>query len=567
MRANRVGSLIFAGLFLVLLAAAAAGLVRAEPPRIYAITHARLVAAPGRVIEGGTIVIRDGLIEAVGQGLEAPADAYVIDGTGKTVTAGFIDACTGIGQKSEPQEPPAGKAGGRQGMPEESKTPPGPVHPNSRIRPERKVVDSLVAEAMQFEKHREMGFTSALTLPSTGIFRGQAALINLGDGSPSEMIVNGSVAQVIAFERGRFGQGYPTSLMGSIAAVRQTLRDARRHDIWAKRYEADPTGIKRPEYVPALQRLEGAVAGSETVLFDITDSSDVSRALEITSEFSLDAVLIGAGLESLQTGLLDALVASGAGVILPLAYPDKPKVDDPDEALGVSRRKLEEWDAAPENPARVHAAGIPFALGTCRLERPKEFPANLRKAVERGLPADAALAALTVTPARFFGVGGSLGTLEAGKIANVTVFDAPEEDGGVFHEKAKVTHLFVDGVKFEIEQKKTKGDPDAVVDPRGTWSITFTAGGRTTTRVWKIEGEKGAYTGTAETGSGTADFTSVSLAGNVMTVVMPAREGRPSQELVVVITGEKLEGEGDLANGMSYAIKGARTSRPDGGVK
>jgi len=293
----------------------------------------------------------------------------------------------------------------------------------------------------------------------------------------------------------------------------------------------------------------------------------MSRALEVTREFSIDAIFIGAGLEVLEAGLLDALVAADTRVILPLDYPEKPKVDDADEAFGVSLRDLERWDAAPENPARVHDAGISIALGTCRLESPKEFRSSLRKAIERGLPADAALAALTATPAQFFGVAGSLGTLESGKIANVVVFDVPTEGGSVFDEKTRATHVFVDGVKFEIEQKKSKGDPDAVVDPRGTWSITFDIAGRSMNREWVIAGEKEAYTGTAETGSGTVDFTSVSLGGNEMTVVLPARGDRPSQELVVVITGENLEGSGEFPNGMSYSLKGTRTSGPEGGVR
>src|SRR5678816_3139113 len=127
----------------------------AEKPRVFAITGARVVIAPGQVLDGGTVVLRDGLIEAVGKGVTPPADAWVIDGSGKTITAGFIDACADIGQKKT--ETPGGA--GQQAPAPQRETPPGPVHPISRIHAERKAVDLLVVDAAAFEKHRGIGFT------------------------------------------------------------------------------------------------------------------------------------------------------------------------------------------------------------------------------------------------------------------------------------------------------------------------------------------------------------------------------------------------------------------------
>ena len=196
-----------------------------------------------------------------------------------------------------------------------------------------------------------------------------------------------------------------------------------------------------------------------------------------------------------------------------------------------------------------------------------EFPARLRKALDRGLGAQTALAALTTEPARVLGLERVLGTIEAGKIANVVVWDgAPDGERGVFDEKAKPSSVFVDGVKFDIEQKKSKGDPGAKVDPRGTWSIQLTVGGRTLTRTWTITGSSGDYAGTAETQRGVVTFSSVKLAGNEMTVVMPADGNRPSQELTVIITGEEMEGSGEFPGGTTYTVKGARTAGPEGGL-
>ncbi len=538
--------------------------VRAERPRVYAITGARVIVAPGRTIDNGTVVLRDGLIESAGGAAAAPADAFVIDATGMTVTAGFIDACTDIAQKKAEGPGEGARGGFRAGPPP---APPGPVHPIARVHPEDRVVDTLVTDARAFEKHRAMGFTTALTLPSSGIFRGEAALIELGDGPVPDNILKAEAGQVLAFEHGGFGEGYPTSLMGSIAAVRQAILDTRRQTLWESRYAANPSGMQRPEGFAAFDALEATAGGDELAIFDVPESENVARALELSSELSLDSLIIGSGLESTRLGLVAALAQSHRPIILPLAYPEKPKVENPDEALDTSLEDLEAWDAAPGNPEALHEAGVPFAFGTCRLSGANEFPERLRKAIDRGLTADAALAALTVQPARFLGVDGTLGTIEPGKIANVVVFDgAPSDGAGVFDKKSAARYVFVDGIKYDIEKKKSKGDPNARVDPRGSWSVTFTIGSRTINRAWTIAGTEGAWSGTAETQSGTVSFTSVKLAGNEMTVVLPASGDRPSQEIVVVITGGSLEGEGEFPGGMSYSVKGSRTSGPDGGA-
>ncbi|HET9480569.1 MAG TPA: amidohydrolase family protein, partial [Candidatus Polarisedimenticolia bacterium] len=478
----RAGIILFAAGVLIAAIGAESGPAHSGPPGIYAITGARLIARPGAVVEDATIVIRDGLIEAAGRGVTAPADAFVIEAAGRTVTAGFIDACTDIGQKKA--EAPAESGSPRPGPRE---TPPGPVHPIARVRAERRAIDALIADDAAFDKHRALAFTSALTLPQGGVFRGQAALINLGGGPPSRNIVTAQAGQVIAFERGGFGQGYPTSLMGAIATVRQTLLDARRHELWRTRYASDPAGLPRPDHVAAFEALGPSASGGSRVIFDVTESADTARALAVAAEFRLDAILIGSGFEHIERGALAELRASGHPAILPLAFPEKPKVDDPDAALGVSLRELERWDQAPAAPARFVEAGVPIALGTCRLSTAAEFPARLRKAIGRGLSPDAALAALTSEPARMLGVDRIVGTVEAGKIANLVVFDGVPVGGeGIFSEKAKPVHVFVDGVKHDIEQKKSKGDPNARVDPRGTWSVTFSFGSRDVTRVWTI---------------------------------------------------------------------------------
>jgi hypothetical protein len=375
------------------------------------------------------------------------------------------------------------------------------------------------------------------------------------------------VAQVVGFESGGFGQGYPSSLMGAIATVRQTLLDAKRQALWASRWEANPSGVQRPEFLPAWAALAPVAEGKKPVLFDVRDAGNVERALALTKELGLNTMILASGGESARHGTIEMLKAAQRPVILPLAYPEKPKVETADEALNVTLEALERWDAAPENPAKLSQAGVSFALGTCRLSSPTEFPANLRQAIERGLPAEVALAALTTIPAKMLGVESALGTVVPGHIANLVVWDgAADGPDGVFQEKVKPVIVFVDGTRFDIEQKKSKGDPNAKVDPRGTWSISYTIMGRPITRTWTITGKEGAYGGTAETQRGVVEFSSVTLVGNEMTVVLPGEGSRPSQELIVVITGEALEGTGEFpgpSGTVTYTIKGTRTAGPE----
>lgn len=532
----------------------------AERPRVYAITEARILTAPGQVIEDGTIVLRDGLIEAVGKDVKVPPDAVVIDGKGKTVHAGFIDACSDVGlRKTEggaPPSPGGGPGGGRPGS-GTPPPPPGAVHPITRFHPERRVLDDLGPNDRDLERHRGMGFTAALTVPSDGIFRGTSALITLGDRPVPESVVRADVAQHVAFERGSFAQGYPTSLMGSIAAIRQGLEDAKRHEVWEAHYHADPRGMKRPDLLSAYAPLSLAAAGRIPIVFDTDSPSNTLRALSLAREYDLDAIVVASGVDY---EIIDAIKASGRPVILPMSFPDKPDVDDADEALETETLALERYVGARSDAGKLAAAGVPVAVGTCRLKNMADFPVNLRKSIEAGLTAEAALAALTTTPAKLFGVEKSMGTLEAGKAADVVLLD-----GGIFGEKTKAVRVFVDGIEYPIEEKKPKGDPNAKVDPRGTWSVTFDVGGRTIARTWTIAGSPGAFEGTAETREGTVSFTSIRLSGNELTVVLPSPRGGGTQEITVIVIGESFEGSGEFPGGQSFTVKGTRTSGPQGG--
>ncbi len=542
---------------------------RAERPHVYALTNARIVVAPGKVIEKGTIILRDGLIEAVGTNVSIPADSVEIDASGKTVYAGLIDAHTTLGLRQPPATQPAGvPTTGRTpaalpGLGQRRETPPGAIHPLSRVRPETEVRDLLVpfeGDNKDAERYRNMGITTVLVVPESGVFRGESALINLKDAEPvTGLILRGRVAQHVAFDYGGgSSQGYPSSLMGAAAAIRQVLFDADRYFTWKNRYAAHPAGMKRPEYSSAFEALSGVLDRSRPVIFEINQNQDVLLADRLAREFNLNALIAGSGKE---WEMIDQIKATGRAMILPVAFPDKPKVEDADEALDTSVKDLRYFVYAPENPKRLHAAGIKFALSTHGLKNPVDFPKNMKRIIDAGLPPDAALAALTTVPAEMLGVSGILGTLEPGKIANLFV-----TDGELFNEKTKIKEIFVDGHEYKVEEeKKPKGNPNAVVDPRGTWSVVYDLpGGRSFTRTWTIKGTKGNYSGTAETQRGTVEFSSVELEGDALTVALPG-PGGGSSSITVIVSGDSFEGTAEQGP-MKMSVRGTRTSGPGGGV-
>ncbi len=546
-------ALVLAGL--LVLASAAVPAEASQQRQAWAITGATVIISPGNSIENATVVLRDGLIEAVGAEVPAPPDARLIDGAGMTVYAGWIDAASEVAiRESETAATPApGTRGGRGGAAQLQMLELGAPGVNARVHPDFVQADSLTNEDARIESFREAGFTAALVLPSDGIYRGQSVLVALREADPEEMVLRDRVTQTVGFSTGGFGRGYPSSSMGVIALIRQVLLDTQRQATWENSYENDPTGLPRPDANPAYTALIPALAGDQQVVFDAANTRDAKRALKIAGEFGLVPVIKGNGNEY---EMAEALAAAGAAVIVPVDYPDRPSAGDNEDAnLDISFEALRRWEAAPGNAAALHRAGVSFAFTANGLQ-PGEFAASIRKAIDAGLPADAALAAVTTTPAAMFGVDAILGTIEPGKIANIVV-----ASGAPFAEDTDVRHVFVDGVHTAVEAEAPgRGgqgeDASGPVEPRGTWAVTMGNADFSMDMTWNIAGEAGAYTGSVDG----EPFERVTLRGNQLSVTMPSPMGG-SFTVDVTLQGDSLAG-GFSVEGYSMDVSGRRTSGP-----
>jgi imidazolonepropionase-like amidohydrolase len=443
-------------------------------PRVYALTNARLVTAPGKVVEGGTLVVRDGRIEAAGRGITAPPDAVVRDLGGRTVYPGFIDLFSSYGISGT--------------LPAPAQAPGGPRNWNPAVHPEQRAAELFRPDEKAAEPLRRNGFTTVLTFPQDGFFRGSGALVLLSTVPAGKAVLAGDPALAMSFTRGSANPGrgveaYPASLMGGIALVRQTLLDALWYGRAHQAYGRSPAGQDAPETDLALEALEPCAAGRKTVILATSSELDLLRAAKLAREFSLRLWAVGSGTEYRR---IEAVKAAGLRLILPLNFPDPPDVSTPARELEVSLRDLKYWDIAPENPGRLDAAGVELALTASGLEKPEDFLARLRTAVKRGLPADRALAALTTAPASWLGKENLLGSLEPGRLASFIV-----TDGDLFEEKTRIIETWVAGERYEIK-------PEPLAAVIGKWEIALKTGEREQAGTLKVSGDPAHLTAELE---------------------------------------------------------------------
>ncbi|HTQ55480.1 MAG TPA: amidohydrolase family protein [Bryobacteraceae bacterium] len=422
---------------LLALLAAGASLVFAQASGPIALRGARIVTVSGPVLEKGTVLLRNGLIEAVGENVDIPKDAWVIDGQGLTVYPGLIDALSTVGLPETPaqsgaprSESPTPTRFGAQG-------PAMPVEQGPEFRPFTttwvRAADLLNPADKRIEETRSAGFTSVVTFPATGIFAGEGAFLNLSGEKQGRMVVASPVGQYVTLTTHGFGT-YPGSLMGVIAYIRQLSLDADHYQLEMQAYTAHRAGQKRPNYDRAVEGL----LESPRLLYPADDAKQLDRMLRFAAELKRPAVLYG-GHQAYQVPELVA--KSGTPLLVNLKWPEKAKDSDPDEEE--SYRVLEMRERAPSAPAALEKAGAQFAFYTGGTPA-KDLRKAVKRALDAGLTEAGAIRALSLNAAQIYGVGDRVGSIDAGKIANLLV-----TKGDFFDEKSKVEYVFIDGVKYE----------------------------------------------------------------------------------------------------------------------
>jgi len=512
--------------------------LRGNPAGYHALVGARVVTAPGQVLTNATIVVRNGMVAAVGAGMAPPAGARVWDLKGLTVYPGFIDASADLGGDTPPQ-------GGDV----------GPTHWNPQVRAWFSTTANAKDDTTRRVSLRSLGFGTALAVPQQGIFRGTASVVNLGDEGIRERVLRPDLVQTVGFQRSfQLGGMYPNSAMGTVALMKQTFMDAEWYIRAWGAYETSGRSLLPPETSEALAALGKAVKGTQPVLFETTSEEEYLRAYKLAQDYKLTPWFRGSGQEY---RLIDVLKGRTQPLVVPLAFPDAPNVSSPEAAAGASLADLRHWYLAPTNPAQLAAAGVPFAITADGLQSLQQFLPNLRTAVARGLAPDKALAALTTTPATMLGIDKTHGTIAVGKVANLVV-----SEGDLFTEEAAVRDVWVQGKQYGVTRP-------AQIDPRGTWTITSDDQGTFKTATLRLDGPLARIRGTIEmAGRRPVNLTNVRVTTETgrLEASFP---GEPlGQEGALLLSGSVRDtsffGWLSLPNGTDARYRGSRTEAYEG---
>ncbi len=392
----------------------------------YAFTNATIVKDAQSTIKNATLLIRDGKIVAVGNNISIPKDAVVVDCKDKFLYPSLIDIYSDYGTPTQTPMQRTGFGGGQQAQLNTSTK--GAYGWNQAIKSEADAYKVFTADEAKAKALRDLGFGVVLTHVKDGIARGTGTLVTLANDKDNLLILKDRASAHYSFAKGTSTQSYPSSLMGSIALLRQSYLDAS----W---YKNKP---KKEGLNLSIQAWNENQALPQ--IFEANDKWNDIRADRIGDEFGMQYIIKGGGDEYQR---IKEIAATKATYILPVNYPQAQDVEDPNDARFVSLSDLKHWEMAPTNPGAFEKAGIPFCLTSSDLKDAKQLFANIRTAFNYGLTETAAMNALTKTPATLLGVYDQVGSLDAGKWANFLITSGP-----IFNEKTTIYQNWVQGNKY-----------------------------------------------------------------------------------------------------------------------
>jgi imidazolonepropionase-like amidohydrolase len=406
----------------------------ATPGAVTAIRNARLVTVSGPVIDGGTIVLADGRIAAVGRDVMVPPGAQVVDAGGQWVYPGLLDGLTTLGLVE------INSVAGSMDTTEVGDVNPHvrtwvAVHPHSEYLP--------IARAN--------GVTAALAAPAGGLVSGQSALIRLAGSTPEELTVKAPVAMHAIYPTGRpvfdiarlFEEPELKTFEERVKERRRVQeRELRRLGTLLAEAKAAGEGVRaaaagtipRPDTDLKMEALAAVARGELPLVIRADEAEDIRAAVKFAGDRGVKMILAG-GLEAWRVA--DVLKAAGVPALI--------------EVLRLPRLESDPYDAPYANAAALHRAGVRFAIVTDSAASSRDLPYQAAMARSYGLPADAALRAITLSPAEIFGVAARMGSLEPGKDANLFL-----ASGDVMDPRTEVSRVFIAGREQSLETRHTR---------------------------------------------------------------------------------------------------------------
>jgi imidazolonepropionase-like amidohydrolase len=251
-----------------------------------------------------------------------------------------------------------------------------------------------------------------------GIFQGQGVTVSLGDGLPNELVYKANASHFGSFDKGASKQEYPSSLMGSIALIRQSLSDSLWYQTAKNKTDHLLTG-EPVEYNVALENL--AELTQTGIMFNADDYLSTVRADKLFDQYNIKASYVADGHEYSR---ISEIKNTNATFVVPVNYPGKPDVSSFETQMDVSLAELRHWERAPANAAALAKNNIPFAFTQHGLKKTADFWKQIKSSVKHGLSEKDALAALTTTPAKLAGIAKDAGKIQAGMYADLVITDS-----------------------------------------------------------------------------------------------------------------------------------------------
>jgi imidazolonepropionase-like amidohydrolase len=408
----------------------------------YAFKNATIVVDAQTVLENAMIYVKNGIIESVGKDLQLPAGTFVYDLKGKRIYPSAIDIYSDYGLP-ELTRPASGRGFG--GVPQLETNKKGAYDWNQAIKPEVDATADFKVNAIKAEEMRKNGFGSAAIHTPDGIVRGTSAFVSFGDGRENDVLLKGKASAHYSLDKGTSTQTYPVSAMGSVALLRQTYYDAE----WYKK------GGKNQERNLSLEAFNDMQSLPQ--IYEATDKLGILRGDKIAKEFGVQYIYKGTGDEYQR---LDDIKATNSSLIVPLNFPSAYDVEDPFDAAMVSLTEMKHWEMAAANAGILAKAGVNFAFTAAGLRNKADFWANIRKAIEYGLPENKALEAITTAPAKLLKVDNMVGTLKKGMIANFII-----TSDNLFSKDNVIYENWIQGKRYIVSDMN-------VTDIRGVYDLT-----------------------------------------------------------------------------------------------
>jgi imidazolonepropionase-like amidohydrolase len=395
----------------------------------FALTNAQIVVSPADTIDSGTVVIQDDSIAAVGPNATAPSNAQVINCEGLTVYPGFIDSGT------------------RLGLQEISDGVPQTIDHNEigELTPHMNALTAVNPNSVHIPITRVHGITAVITEPTEGLLPGTAALIGLHGYTPEQMHL-GDVALTKMDFPSVSRQGPSDDRSPETIEKEATKAMDKLNELWdrAEQYAdidsavaAAPDTRRKPKFVPPMEGLVPVIQGEQPLMISANAAPAISRALDWAEERGvLDQVILSGALEGWRVA--DEIAAADVPVLV-------------GSVMQPPSRESDRYDKAYRNPALLHEAGVQVALRSDKVENVRNLVFHAGFAAAHGLGKTEALRAITTAPAEIFGVDDQVGTIEAGKRANLFV-----ANGDPFQPATDVQHLFIDGYKLPLDNRATK---------------------------------------------------------------------------------------------------------------